>query len=112
MPLCNSGCIYHVHALLKDKTQTLLGLGYGGDVIINSSGPSSYFLVCSWRLIRCSLYFPGNFIQPMDLVKKLLICSIQTSSLPVNGKPFYKPWVSYFIFKNLVTSLRSFVELH
>lgn len=44
----------------------------------------------------CSLHFPGNFIQLMDLVKKRLICLIQTSSLPVNGKPFYKSRVIFF----------------
>lgn len=61
----------------------------------------------------CSLHFPGNFIQLMDLVKKRLICLIQTSSLPVNGKPFYKSRVIFFFFfKDLVSSLKSFVEFH
>lgn len=36
----------------------------------------------------CCLCFVGNFILLMGLVKKLLICSIQTSDLPVNGEPF------------------------
>lgn len=53
-------------------------------------------MIYNWRFILSVLYFPGNFIRPMDLVKKPSICSIQTSSPLVNGKLFYKLWVTFF----------------
>lgn len=102
-----------VHYLFKDKTQKLLSSGCVGHVIPNFSGPSSYLLVCSWppslynwSFISYCLYFPGNFIQPMDRVKKRSICSIQTSSLPVNGKLFCELWVTlYFCFEEVSSQL-------